>query len=662
MILLQGPRLRRWVLGFVVAGVPLIFLRFTNDPFNVPKLAFLTAGVAVVLAIRIIELLQGASRAGLTRLLVPAAAIVLPLLVSWALSPYRYWSLFGYYGRFQGLVPYLLVITLGVLLADAFAEDLRHLAWALTIAGGVAGAYAVLQFAGLDPFTWTQQFGGEATRTSTLGNPNFTGGFLAMVLPIAVALWRSEDPNAKRALQASVLVAAGLVLSFSQGPYAAAVAGGIVFAGLLISGNVSWARLVALVCVIGMATLMLGAVGYAMTNANADIVPATTAQRALWWRGALSMVAEHPLVGRGPNTYAVDGNRYRPADDAAVHGLDYSDDTHSVPLSFATGAGALGVLGYLIVMGWIVYKARTVNGGHLLQVGFVAALAAYFIQSLVSIDEIALRTTFWAILGGLAASLAAPAVTNTDTRRKRTSPKAKSRKSATKTIRRTPSEPPRRLPVVAVVVLVALFAVWWSGAFVLSDARVRWATASFRAGEPEEGRADFERAIEFRGDYRYRHLNGFFAGQAALTREERGSEWLREARDAFGFLETTPIVPALVDYARILLEYSEFDPSLRQEAADAYLRVTRYDPYNAALLAEAASALLEARQPEALVELLEDRLTELEDRSPILWAYLAAAYERTGEDAAAEEALERAVAAGVSDPIVDEVREGLGDA
>lgn len=190
-ILLHGPRVRRWILSVTVAGVPLSSCGLRMTPFNVPKLALLIAGVGVVASVRVIELIQGATWTALTRLVVPAIAMAAPLLIAWTFSPYPYWSVFGHYGRFQGLIPYLVVIGLGILVADAFGEDLGHLAWALTIAGGVAGPYAVLQFVGIDPFGWAQQFGGATTRTSTLGNPNFTGGFLAVVLPVAVGLWRS---------------------------------------------------------------------------------------------------------------------------------------------------------------------------------------------------------------------------------------------------------------------------------------------------------------------------------------------------------------------------------------------------------------------------------------------------------------------------------------
>ena len=655
-ILLYGPRLRRWILAIVVAGLPLTFLRFTNDPFNVPKLALLATGVSVVVAIRLIELVQGASWGGLTRLLAPASAIILPLLLAWTFTPYRYWSLFGHYGRFQGLIPYLLAVGLGILVADAFAEDLRHLAWALTIAGGVAGAYAILQFVGMDPFTWAQQFGGETTRTSTLGNPNFTGGFLAIVLPIALGLWRAPDPSSRRALHASILIGGGLFLSFSQGGYAAALAAGLVVAGFLLSERFKVARTLSLVAVAGLAALILGAVGYAMMNPGSEIVPATTAQRALWWRGAVSMVADYPLLGRGPNAYAVEGNRYRPAQDAAVHGLDYSDDTHSVPLAFATSAGLLGLLGYVVLVGWSASKAVAASSERTLQVGFVAAAAAYFVQSLVSIDEIALRTTFWGVLGGIAASFFVPAATKP--RAKRASAKTQMKRTTSKT---AVQERPMRLPLVGVVALLGLLGIWWSTAFVLNDARVRWAITSFRAGEPERGQEDFDRALAFRADYHYRHLNGFFAGERALSEGRDGSDWLAKARDSYRFLDRTPLVPPLRDYARLLHAYSEFDPSLGTDAADRYLGLIGLDPYNVSILREAIPVLAEDGRFEAVVAALDGRIDVVGSRAPSLWGYLAWALAELGEESEAQEALDIALQADPAGEAVRRAQRLLGD-
>lgn len=601
-ILNEGPRVRRWVLAVGAAGVPLFFLRSTHDPFNVPKLSLLIVVVGLASCIRLAEVLQGGSVRGLSRLAVPAAAVGLPLVIAWLASPYKYWALFGAYGRFQGLIPYLVVILLGVLIADAFQAELPLLAWILSLAGGIAGAYAVVQYIGLDPFTWTQAFGGETNRTSTLGNPNFTGGFLAMVLPLAAALCYTE-PYSLRARKIVVAIIAGLILSFSQGPYAAGFAGAAVFVGLLLSSRSRWWKRVGLLTVGGIALVVAGTVLFAMVNPRSEHVPSSIAQRALWWRGAISMAADHPVVGRGPNAYAVEGSQYRPVDDAAFYGLDFSNDVHSVPLTFLTAAGALGLLGFLVLVGWVVSQVRTTNGDHLLRVGFLAAGAAYLVQSLVSIDEITLRTTLWAVIGGLAAS----------SHRALTTPRKDKTASTT---RRSPRvskarvEKARFLPGLALIAAAGVTLVWWGAGFIVNDARVRSGLVAFGRGQPERGQIEFDRAIAFRGDYHYRHQNAFYAGQVAVERGERGREWFEEARRAYSYLDAFPHVPSLVDQARLLLAYSEFDHSLRGEAADVYLRLTQLDSQNLPLLIEAVEALEKLGRTES-VELLEARIDRL---------------------------------------------------
>jgi hypothetical protein len=63
-LLEKGPVVRRYILLTVVVGVPVIFLRTGQDPFNVPKLALMTAGVALAGTLRLAEALQGRSLEG----------------------------------------------------------------------------------------------------------------------------------------------------------------------------------------------------------------------------------------------------------------------------------------------------------------------------------------------------------------------------------------------------------------------------------------------------------------------------------------------------------------------------------------------------------------------------------------------------------------------
>jgi hypothetical protein len=138
------------LLRVLVVGIPLFFFRVTNDPFSLPKLSLLVIGISVIGGLRLAEVLQGAEVFARKRMIVPIAAIAVPLTVAWLFGPYKSWSLLGEYGRFQGLIPYLLLAAAGVLIADAFAGRLRELARTFLWGGAIAGAYAVLQYFGLE--------------------------------------------------------------------------------------------------------------------------------------------------------------------------------------------------------------------------------------------------------------------------------------------------------------------------------------------------------------------------------------------------------------------------------------------------------------------------------------------------------------------------------
>jgi hypothetical protein len=99
-LLYRAPELRRTLLRILIVGIPLFFFRVTNDPFSFPKLSLLVIGISVIGGLRLAEVLQGAEIFARKRMIVPIAAIAVPLTVAWLFGPYKYWSLLGEYGRF----------------------------------------------------------------------------------------------------------------------------------------------------------------------------------------------------------------------------------------------------------------------------------------------------------------------------------------------------------------------------------------------------------------------------------------------------------------------------------------------------------------------------------------------------------------------------------
>ncbi|MFN2388946.1 MAG: O-antigen ligase family protein [Actinomycetota bacterium] len=653
LLLTRGPGLRRAVLLVLVAGVPAVFLRSLNDPFNVPKLAFLLVLVTVVGAVRVAELLQGESPERLRALLVPATALLAPLTVAWLASPFKGWELLGLYGRFGGLIPYVLVVVAGILIADAFSGDALPLAWAVVAGGVIASAYAIIQWLGADPYSWS--LGGQETRgvaTSTLGNSNFTGGYLSVVLPVALGLCFLDRTTRRRALKIVPVVAIGWLLSFSQGALAAGLASLAVTGGFVLAPRWRNARLAGLAVAAAGLIVVVGAVGYTLIEPETTRLPITVTYRGWWWQSAVSMALDSPIFGSGPNTFALKGVQYRPAPDALEINYNFADDPHSVFFAMLANAGVLGAAGFLVVVGWTVRKGVSLAAADILPASFFGSAIAYFVQAMVSIDELSLRLSLWVALGGVVASTA-PRLKEAATggARGRVTKKKK---------RRAARSPLRRPAAVYALALPVAAASWWGIGFVMADGRVLEGKRLFAQDRPEEAIERFQLALGFRDSTRYRQDYGFHLGQVALARGVEGEDYLARARDAFGYLDGFPELIGRVSLARILRNYSVVDPATGEEAIDLYEEARRIDPLNPLLGLELAETHMQLGRYEEGVELLAPLAERAGARYPEIWGALGLAHAHLGDAAAARAAIERALTLSPEDPRAVSAQELLG--
>lgn len=626
-------RIRRVTLLVLVAGLPLVFLwEVVNVPFEVPKLVLLVVCTSVAGAARLGEIALGASAAGLRRAAVPALLVAVPAVAAWAASPYRSWALLGMYGRFGGLVPILFTVAAGVLLADAFGGRLRLPAWALAGAAAGAALYAVVQAAGLDPF----EIPVVEYVTSTVGHSNFLGGFVAIALPVTLGLVVSSRGIARyAALGAAILAALGLLLSFSQGGWIAAAAG--VAAFVASTSTRRWARPAGWLVAAGLALAAVGIVVLSLVDPFHPAVPDTARARGLWWKAAVSMGAESPLLGRGPEVYAIEGPHHRTAADALAHDRTYADQPHSVPLAYLANHGVPGLAGFLVLMAWTLRKAWRAAGDPLLS-GFGAGAVAYLTQSLVSIDVLVVAVPFWLCVGALATSGARE-------------PEASERE-------RDPG--PVRTAFALLFVAAAGVAVAWSVSFLATDARARDAVAAFEERRTAGAFEAFEDVLRRRDNEGYRHLYGSLLGAAALRERREGIEEIERMTEVFAFVDDFPDVRMLTSYADGLHQWAVFDETLEVVALERFEQALELDEHSPTLRVLAAEAHMTQGSADLAIEVLEDMLPvfaehpEYTHNQPQVYGALATAYFLEGREAEARETLDRAVelAAGAPDQCI----------
>ncbi len=163
-------------------------------------------------------------------LIKPILALTAVYLVSSFCSIIPQLSWLGSYRRAQGTVAFLCYLIIFLLLVSELrrADQLKRLQFILILTSIPAASYAILQRFSMDPLPWKGLVGRSS---STMGNPIFLGGYLAMVLPLtlcrmAEGFGRLRQKAARKpgvllicsCMLALILQAGALIATQSRGP------------------------------------------------------------------------------------------------------------------------------------------------------------------------------------------------------------------------------------------------------------------------------------------------------------------------------------------------------------------------------------------------------------------------------------------------------------
>jgi len=286
-------RWTRWAAVGVTAVLPLVVVPGLEAPFSTPKLALLGVWVVsglVVLAIARIHPLADCGTA------------VLVLVPGWASAVSA-----SALGSREASVEILLLALLPVgafLLLCGLRPEPTALLQAATLSGGAVAALALVQYSGLNPFGllgWSgPAYGSPRMRVyGTLGNPNFVAAFLAASAPAAWAVAiRAAGWRRTLAWLALAVVAAGTLATGSRAP-------ALVLLILAVGSLFRSSRRSALGLAVLAAVVVLLSAARPLTE--------TVQGRVHIWRVSLPHVLDHPWLGGGPGSFALDYPRWETA-------------------------------------------------------------------------------------------------------------------------------------------------------------------------------------------------------------------------------------------------------------------------------------------------------------------------------------------------------------
>jgi O-antigen ligase len=247
----------------------------------------------------------------------------------------------------------------------------------------------------------------DARAGGPFGQPAYLGAACLLVGPLAAAA--AFDPDETRLWRrAGAAGAAGALLALALSQTRAAWVGAVVAAvaivmqerGRLIRlGRPAMAAAVALVAIavaIGVATPLGG-----RATSTFDLSHGTSASRLDEWRVATRTIADHPVLGVGPEGYRV----VFPEEVDAVYmrkygAAVYPDRAHNgvLDVTLAGGVGA-GLIYVALLVGALGYAWRALSRRNPLDIALGAAVIAYIVQQQFLFPLAELDPILWLLVG-----------------------------------------------------------------------------------------------------------------------------------------------------------------------------------------------------------------------------------------------------------------------
>lgn len=350
----------------------------------------------------------------------PILALAIALSASWLLSTWLAtdWrtSLHGSYNRGQGLLTHISYL----LLFAVVASELRHLEQAWRLATAIVlptlpiALLGVAQWIGYDPLGFISD--ARSPLYTTLGRANFTGAYIALSLPITLALILKHSDRAERYGWTALFLLQGalIIATMARSAWLAAAVGAAVMLVAEFTRHLDARHRRRVFLVVGVAVLVAVATALASPFFAES---GSLAARAAIWRATLELVAMRPLFGHGfDNMEGVFPSVY-PPQLVYYQGRDVVVDRgHNLLLDTLMTTGGVGLLTatafWTAAIRTAILRIRQDDAGVAAQahlpIAAIAALAANTAGNLVSFDVTATATASWILAGLLMASALKP--------------------------------------------------------------------------------------------------------------------------------------------------------------------------------------------------------------------------------------------------------------
>lgn len=403
---------------FLFFTVPLILYPYTSELFEFNKMVLVYLVTSLIVAIWLIKSIFAKKIIFRRTILdIPLLVFLGTQLLSTVFSVDSRTSLLGYYSRFHGgFISYLSYSLLyWAFVSDMDKEKTLRVIKLFLISAAVVSLYGILEHFGIDKNIWVQDVQNRVF--STLGQPNWLAAFLIALIPVS---WALSISNFKLKSENFFIFSAASIIFFITLLFTKSRSGilGFIFVDLIFwSFTIVKQKKQALVSLIILNSLILililvigtpwtPGLGQPKTNNQPSITgPALETGgtesgeiRKIVWKGAVEIWKHYPILGTGVETFAYSYYNFRPVEHNLVSEWDFLyNKAHNEYLNFLANTGTLGILSYLVLIGFnlylLIHNFREKN--HILNIAFFSGYISILITNFFGFSVVPVALIFF---------------------------------------------------------------------------------------------------------------------------------------------------------------------------------------------------------------------------------------------------------------------------
>ncbi len=400
-------KISQYLVIVLVALIPLLFLSSAYDSFLSLKIFLLRAISASLLIIILVRYFRERLKNPLKNPLIIIATvfIVIEILATvFSIDPLA--SVIGLRKRYFGLSTYvaLYAVFLAIAAGSWSRQSISTLIKVIVFSAAAVSLIGIGQVFGITfPKDLTQNFGTAAY--STLGNPNFLGIYLAIALPLSLALFYENDVKNKYyrpvVLSITIILLIGIILTKSSGSVFGAIVALISFYVVFYRPWEKLGRAKSTIAIIAALLIIATSVFVFVSIDSSSML-----SRIRSWSGIGKMISSRPVLGFGPDAIARELPKHQTTD--KIYSQEIYHDAHNVLLTVAATSGLAGLAAFMAMLFFALKNLwmarRNESFSIYLAAGLIAAIAGYLSAEMINPDNIVPATLLWVILG-LSASL-----------------------------------------------------------------------------------------------------------------------------------------------------------------------------------------------------------------------------------------------------------------